>query len=111
MPGVKVANMSIFNNREEISWYSINVFDKDWNSIAFASSSKLINLKHQERKNINIYIQDKDKDTVTYICSKSKILASVKSPAIIMSRICSKIRRDINEIPTVINSSSQPSIL
>ena len=111
VPGVKVANMSIFNNREEISWYSINVFDKEWNSIAFASSSKLINLKHQERKNINIYIQDKDKDTVTYICSKSKILASVKSPAIIMSRICSKIRRDINEIPTVINSSSQPSIL
>lgn len=95
--GVKVINMNIFNSREEISWYSINVYDKDWNSIAFASSSKLINLEHLERKNIEIFIQDKDKDIVTYICSKSKILASVKEPAIIMSRICSKIKRDTDE--------------
>jgi len=95
--GVKVINMNIFNSREEISWYSINVYDKDWNSIAFASSSKLINLEHLERKNIEIFIQDKDKDRVTYICSKSKILASVKEPALIMSRICSKIKRDTDE--------------
>lgn len=95
--GVKVVNMTIFNSRKEISWYSLNVYDKDWNSLAFASSSKLINLKHLERKDIEIFIQNKDKDIVTYICSKSKILASVKSPAIIMSRICSKIKRDTDE--------------
>jgi hypothetical protein len=89
--------MTIFNSRKEISWYSLNVYDKDWNSLAFASSSKLINLEHLERKDIEIFIQNKDKDIVTYICSKSKILASVKSPAIIMSRICSKIKRDTDE--------------
>jgi len=98
--GVKVINMNIFNSRKEISWYSINVYDKDWNSIAFASSSKLINLKHLERKSIEIFIQDKDKDIITYVCSKSKILASVKDPAIIMSRICSKIKRDTDETLT-----------
>jgi hypothetical protein len=83
--GVKVVNMTIFNSRKEISWYSLNVYDKDWNSLAFASSSKLINLEHLERKDIEIFIQNKDKDIV------------VKSPAIIMSRICSKIKRDTDE--------------
>ena len=93
--GVRVVNMNLFNSRKEISWYSINVFDKDWKSIAFASSSKLINLQHLERKDIEIFIKEEDKDKVTYICSKSKILATVKSPAIIMSRICSKIKKRV----------------
>lgn len=90
--GVSVLNMSIFNNREEISWYSIGVYDRDWNSVAFASTDKLINLSYLERKNIEVYIRTRDSDKVTYICSKSKTLASVKNPSIITSRICSKIK-------------------
>ncbi len=90
--GVSVLNMSIFNNREEISWYSINVYDRDWNNIVFASTDKLINLSYLERKNIEVYVRTQDSDKVTYICSKSKILASVNKPSIITSRICSKIK-------------------
>ena len=87
--------MSIFNNREEIDWYSINVYDKDWNSLAFASTDKLINLNYLERKNIEVYVRTIDSNKVVYICSKSKTLASVKNPSIITSRICSKVKNEV----------------
>jgi hypothetical protein len=92
---VMVLNMSLFNNRKEIDWYSINVFDKDWNSLAFASTDKLINLGYLERKNIEVYIRTRDKDKIVYICSKSKTLATVKNPSIITSRICSKVKNEV----------------
>ena len=91
--GVKVIRMSIFNSRKEIDWYSIGVYDRDWNSVAFASTDKLINLSYLERKNIEVYIREKDKEKVAYICSKSKILSGTKDPSIITSRICSKIKK------------------
>ena len=92
--GVKVIRMSIFNSREEIDWYSIGVYDRDWNSVAFASTNKLINLPYLERKNIEVYIREKDKEKVAYICSKSKIVSGTKDPSIITSRICSKIKSE-----------------
>ena len=94
--------MSIFNNRKEIAWYSINVYDKDWNNLAFASTDKLINLNYLERKNIEVYVRTIDSNKVVYICSKSKTLASVKNPSIITSRICSKVKNEVfnNNNPT-----------
>lgn len=91
--GVKVIRMSIFNSRKEIDWYSIGVYDRDWNSVAFASTDKLINLSYLERKNIEVYIRERDTEKVAYICSKSKILSGTKDPSIITSRICSKIKK------------------
>jgi len=93
--GVMLLNMSLFNNRKEIEWYSINIFDKDWNSLAFASTDKLINLGYLERKNIEVYIRTRDKDRIVYVCSKSKTLATVKNPSIITSRICSKVKNEV----------------
>ena len=92
---VKVLSMSLFNSRKEIDWYTINVFDKDWNSIAFASTDKLISLGYLERKNIEVYIRTQDTDKVVYICSKSKTLAVIKNPSIITSRICSKVKNEV----------------
>lgn len=107
---VKVLNMSIFNNREEIDWYSIGVYDREWNSIAFASTDKLINLSYLERKNIEVYIHTRDADKVVYICSKSKTLASVKNPSIITSRICSKIKKsNTNEVSYTNTRASVPN--
>ena len=92
---VKVLSMSLFNNRKEIDWYTINVYDKDWNNLAFASTDKLINLNYLERKNIEVYVRTIDSNKVVYICSKSKTLASVKNPSIITSRICSKVKNEV----------------
>ena len=91
--GVDVVEMSIFNSREEISWYSINVFDEDWNTLPFASTDKLINLPYLDRKLIEVYTKRSDRSKVVYVCSKSKTLKSLKNPYIITSRICSKIKK------------------
>ena len=89
--------MTLFNSRKEIKWYSISVYDKNWNSINFASTDKLINLAYLERKEIEVYIREKDTDKIAYVCSKSRTLLSVKDPSIITSRICSKIKSNRNE--------------
>lgn len=97
MGQVKVLRMTLFNSRKEIKWYSISVYDKNWNSVNFASTDKLINLAYLERKEIEVYIREKDIDKIAYVCSKSRTLLSVKDPSIITSRICSKIKSNRNE--------------
>jgi hypothetical protein len=84
--------MLLFNTRKEIRYYSLNVFDQEWNPIRFASESKLIAMDYQERKYVDIYISKTDVKRAKYICSKSKILQSVRNPSIVASRICSKIK-------------------
>tara|TARA_R110002073_G_scaffold241651_2_gene403723 strand:+ start:751 stop:1122 length:372 start_codon:yes stop_codon:yes gene_type:complete len=90
--GVYKAEMLLFNTRKEIRYYSLNVFDEEWNPVRFASGSKLIPMDYQERKYVDIYISKKDVKKAKYICSKSKILKSIKDPSIVASRICSKIK-------------------
>jgi hypothetical protein len=90
--GVYKAEMILFNTRKEINYYSLNVFDKDWAPVAFASESKLFHMEYQERKYVNVYISKKDLQSAVYICSKSKILQSVRNPSIVASRICSKLK-------------------
>ena len=94
---VKVLKMTLFNSRKEIKWYSIGVYDKNWKSLAFASTDKLINLAYLETKEIEVYIREKDIDRIAYVCSKSRTLLKVKDPSIITSRICSKIKSNRNE--------------
>jgi hypothetical protein len=51
-----------------------------------------VKIDYEERKYVNIYISKKDIRDASYICSKSKILSSVKDTSIVASRICSKIK-------------------
>ena len=91
-PGVYVTDMQLFNNRKEINYYSIRVFDSDWNKVPFASNEKLIKIEYLGRKTISVYVRKEDVGKAAYICSKSKILANETSPSIITSRICSKLK-------------------
>lgn len=90
--GVYKTEMVLFNNRNDIEYYGLSVFDAEWNPIRFASESKVIPMNYQERKYVNIYIRQKDVSSALYICSKSKILKNVKDPSIVASRICSKLK-------------------
>jgi len=92
MTGVRKAEMVLFNTRKEIRYYSLNVFDKDWKPVRFASENKVIPMDYQEIKYVNIYISNKDVPNAKYICSKSEILQSVRNPSIVASRICSKLK-------------------
>jgi hypothetical protein len=84
--------MELFNGRKNIRYYSVGVFDKDWKAVKYVSSPSLIRVSHLDRKEVEIYIHKSDKSKAYYVCSKSKILNTVKDQSIVASRICSKIK-------------------
>ena len=92
MPGIMKADMVLFNDRKEIRYYRVNVFDKEWNPVRFATQSKIIPINYKERKYVTIYLSGKGIKNAKYICSKSKILRSISTPSIVSSRICSKLK-------------------
>jgi hypothetical protein len=90
--GVLVAEMKLFNARKDVEYFGLGVYDSEWNSVPFASESDIIRLKYLARKNVNIYIREKDKNRAVYICSESKLLGAGSSLTMVKSKICSKIK-------------------
>jgi len=92
VPGVYTTKMELFNSRKDISYYSVGVFDKEWKKVKYVASPSILRVTHLDRRIVEIYIHKRDKKNAYYICSKSKILNTVKDPSIVASRICSKIK-------------------
>jgi hypothetical protein len=88
---VYATTMTMFNRREDVKYYQIEVYDEEWNPITFATTERILTLKYLERKGFEIYIKANDVDRVTYICTRSKILKGGES-SVIASNICSKIK-------------------
>jgi len=89
--GVVKVEMSLFNSREEIQWYQIELFDLNWTNIPFASSYRIINIGYKERKSFDVYIRKADMDEAVYLCTTSKVRKSSKSKTLVTSRICSRL--------------------
>ena len=87
---VYVTDMSLFNKREDVNYYEVGVFDKDFKPVAFATSNRIINAKTYSRNAISIYVRKKDLDDVMYICTESKLLKGEVESTGVTSRICSK---------------------
>ena len=92
LSGVLKAEMHLFNSRKDINYYSVSVYDKDWNPVKFATESKIIQMDYLDHKDIEVYVRKKDQEKAHYICTKSKILKGKSAPALVASRICSKIK-------------------
>lgn len=90
--GVSKTTMEMFNKREDVEYYEIGVFDKDWKSIPFVSKYEIIKIKYLGHINFDVFINDEDKKRAMYICSKSKIRKEEKVRSGITSRICSKFK-------------------
>jgi hypothetical protein len=89
--GVVKVEMSLFNSREEIEWYQIELFDLNWTNIPFASSYRIINIKYKERKSFDVYIRKADMDEAVYLCTTSKVRKTSESRTLISSKICSRL--------------------
>lgn len=89
--GVVKVEMSLFNSREEIEWYQIELFDLNWTNIPFASSYRIINIGYKERKSFDVYIRKSDMDEAVYLCTTSKVIKTSKSRTLVSSRICSRL--------------------
>ena len=90
--GISIVNVSLFNRREDVSYYVIEVFTEDFKPIPFASSERIVKVEYLERKPLEVYIRDTDVARATYICTYSKLLKDEVTSSFIASRICSKIK-------------------
>ena len=90
--GVSKTTMEMFNKREDVEYYEIGVFDKDFKSIPFVSKYEILKLKYLGHVKFDVYINNGDKKRAVYICSKSKIRKEEVTRTSIASRICSKFK-------------------
>ena len=84
--------IELFNRREDVSYYEIEVYDKDRNPISFVADNKIINLNYLEKKSIDVYIKNTDKDKVVYVCTLSRFIKEDVTKTNVSSRICSKAK-------------------
>ena len=92
IPTAKMTTMQIFNKREDVQWYQIGVFDKDWEPIPFVTRYKIVNVKHLQRVRFDVYISNKNVQESKYICSTSKLRGNDNFKPIVESRICSRFK-------------------
>lgn len=86
--------MELFNSRTDINHYEISVFDDDWKPVKFAVSDRIVRVKHLQRKTIDVHIREQDRNRITYVCSRSKIISKDPKATVVTSRICSKIKSE-----------------
>jgi len=84
--------IEVFNRREDVSYYEIEVYDKDRNPISFVTDAKVVNIDYLERKSIDVYIRQSDKDRVVYVCTLSRFIKEDITKTNVSSRICSKVK-------------------
>ena len=92
MDGVVSTKMTLFNKRQDINYYQVDVFDADWKAIPFVTTNKIINISYLGKTDIEIYIRNKDVDRVEYICTTSKLLKDDPRSTGVMSKICSRVK-------------------
>jgi hypothetical protein len=90
--GVVTTTIEIFNKRNDVEYYEIGIFDRDWQPLYFVADYKVIRLKYLASASIDVYISKENKDRAEYICSRSKIRKSEESRTAVSSRICSRFK-------------------
>ena len=92
LDNVYVTEMEMFNKRNDVEYYEIGVFDKDFNPIPFVTSYKVLNIKYLGHVSFDVYIRKDDVSEAEYICSKSKLRKEDTKRTAVNSRICSRIK-------------------
>jgi len=87
---VKV-EMSLFNSREEIRYYQIDLFDLNWMNIPFSTTYRIMQVEYKEHKSFDVYIRKRDMPEAVYLCTTSKVRKTNQSRTLISSRICSRL--------------------
>lgn len=90
--GVYKTTIEMFNKREDVEWYEIGVFNKNWEPIQFVSQYRLFNMPHLSRIKFDVYISLLDVAAAEYICSKSKLREVREQKTMVASRVCSRFK-------------------
>ena len=91
--GVMVTTLRLYNRRNDVEHYEIGVFSGEWEPIKFATTERVLMVTYLETKTFDVYVREKDKDQVMYICTLSKLRKENVGASAISSKICSKIKK------------------
>jgi len=89
---VYVTQLSLFNKRQDVEYYEVNVYDENFNPIAFATKDKVLKVPTYGKSTLEIYVRRKDVDEVTYVCTQSMLLKENVGSTGVTSRICSRLK-------------------
>ena len=93
IPGVLSTHVVLWNARQEIDFYKVDVLDVDMNPVSFiATGGDLKKVDYLGRAHIEIFVREEDEDKATYICTESKLKRGTVQKSLVASRVCSKIR-------------------
>ena len=92
IPSAKMTTMQVFNKRQDVQWYQIGVFDKEWQPIPFVTRYKILNIKYLQRVKFDVYVNSENVKFAEYICSTSKLRGNDNFKPIVESRICSRFK-------------------
>jgi len=87
---VKV-EMSLFNSREEIRYYQIDLFDLNWMNIPFSTTYRIMKVDYKEHRAFDVYIRKRDLPEAVYLCTTSKVRKTNVSRTLVSSKICSRL--------------------
>jgi hypothetical protein len=90
--GVVVAKMKLFNRREDVEYYQIEVFTEDWKPVSFATTARVLKVGYNKNKLFDVYIRFADVKRTKYICTTSKVFKGGNQETLVSSMICSKIK-------------------
>lgn len=92
MNNISVTTMELYNAREEIEFYAIEVYDENWDPVPFLTRDRIVRVQHLERLTFEVYIRDEDLNNIEYICTTSRLIQDEIQSQGLSSRICSRIR-------------------
>jgi len=92
LEGVSMTTLQLFNRREDVSYYVIDVYTENWAPVRFATGEQVIKVNYLERRTFVVYIRDEDIDVAHYICTTSKLISNDIVSTGLSSRICSRLR-------------------
>lgn len=93
VPGLLSTHVVLWNARQDIGYYKVDVFDADMNPVSFiATGGDLKKVDYLGRSHIEIFVREEDQDKATYICTQSKLNKGAAQRSLVASKVCSKIR-------------------
>ena len=90
--GVVVAKMKLFNRREDVEYYQIEVFTEKWKPVNFATTTRVLKVGYNKTKLFDVYIRFADVKKARYICTTSKLFKESMQVTLVSSMICSKVK-------------------
>lgn len=90
--GIYSTELKLFNSRNDVEYYEIQVLDKEMDGVMFATNQRVIKVEYLETTKVVVYIREQDINNAVYVCSKSKLLAGNETATVVSSRICSKLK-------------------